>query len=569
MLNASYPLIGTDMYFYISRLIDAHLHIQNNGIFTIQWWTPSFGGGIPAFPNPLHLQFDITTYFLFMFSPWIATQITYGIMTTLGYFLIYNYIKNHTNLGLTTAICTACIFISNGYFFNHILIGHMNYCTFPIIGIVPYLISSSWPIKKCIIIFTTSISYLIYSAGYPAIFLVYFAIGQLTFILPLLKYESFPFKRLIIIMLVSHIFIIGLSCSKITAVNLHMEIFPRLKEYYTWQPYLLVFFSTIFAQLFLSRILIPFESILPAPADSILFWLIGSRYEFWENDVSLSPVVPAVFLLFVFFRHRKIRYFIKNKYNILGLSATFLIILITIEVSMGKGFFWSFIKNLPVIKSTHVNVRFTGSLTLLFSLLFAFCFSNLLLDKPDKFKKFSFIASLFITYISLVSYQKIISKKPDYRNFDLQNPLKTWSNITTFNSSLKISKILDLNKSEQIQGFDQNVSSFKPHDPLFGYHNEFFQSSLSLGSVDKIDENGFYNFHDPTTFFNPSETILPRKRIHKDDHINFKLFINRKHPNWELPFVQNVANYITLFSFCLFFLFIGYSFFKNTKLTHS
>ena len=59
---------------------------------------------------------------------------------------------------------------------------------------------------------------------------------------------------------------------------------------------------------------------------------------------------------------------------------------------------------------------------------------------------------------------------------------------------MKISKILDLNKSEQIQGFDQNVSSFKPHDPLFGYHNEFFQSSLSLGSVDKIDENGFYNY---------------------------------------------------------------------------
>ena len=94
-----------------------------NGIFTIQWWTPSFGGGIPAYPNPLHLQFSITPYLMFFFSPWIATQITYAIMATFGYFLMYNYVANHTNWGFYTAICAACVFTTNGYFLNHILVG--------------------------------------------------------------------------------------------------------------------------------------------------------------------------------------------------------------------------------------------------------------------------------------------------------------------------------------------------------------------------------------------------------------------------------------------------------------
>ena len=150
------------------------MSMKINGIFSVQWWTPTFGGGIPIFPNPLHLQFSITPYLLFFFSPWVSCQITYLIMACLGYYLIYNYITKHTNCSFS-AVCTASIFTTNGYFLNHILIGHLNYSSFTIIAIVPFLISSSWSVKKCVIVVTASITYLIYSAGFPTIFLLYFA----------------------------------------------------------------------------------------------------------------------------------------------------------------------------------------------------------------------------------------------------------------------------------------------------------------------------------------------------------------------------------------------------------
>ena len=105
-----------------------------NSVFSVQWWTPTFGGGVPAFPNPLHLQFSITPYIMFFFSPWVSCQITYMLMASLGYFLIYNYITNHTDWGFISAVCTASIFTTNGYFLNHILIGHLNYSTFTIIA---------------------------------------------------------------------------------------------------------------------------------------------------------------------------------------------------------------------------------------------------------------------------------------------------------------------------------------------------------------------------------------------------------------------------------------------------
>jgi len=190
LLNSHYPYIASDMYYYLTRIIDAYIHIKINGFFSVQWWTPTFGGGIPAFPNPLHLQFSITPYLMFLFSPWIATQITYAIFAVIGYFLIYNYIQNYTEWGLHVAISAACIFTTNGYFLNHILVGHLNYCSFTMIAVVPYIISSSWSAKKCIIVLSLCVTYMIYSAGFPTVFLFYLSLGQLFFFLPLLKRES-------------------------------------------------------------------------------------------------------------------------------------------------------------------------------------------------------------------------------------------------------------------------------------------------------------------------------------------------------------------------------------------
>jgi hypothetical protein len=540
-----------------------------NGFFSVQWWTPTFGGGIPAFPNPLHLQFSITPYFMFFFSPWIAIQITYAIFATIGYFLIYNYIKKQTEWGFYIAVCSACVFTTNGYFFNHILVGHLNYCSFTIIAIVPYIISSSWSAKKCIIIFSACMTYIIYSAGFPTVFLFYLSLGQVFFFLPLLKREPLPVMKVFRVFLISHVLIFAMVCSKFTAVTLHMEKFPRVVEFFTWQPYLQVLSVSVFAQLFSWRIMIPFESILPVPADSILFWLIGSKYEFWENDVSLSPVVPAVIFFFIMAKFSQIKKFLKIPINRVGLITTLIVIWCSIEMSMGKGLFWSLVKDLPLIKSTHVNVRYTGALVLFFSLLFGFCCFKLLSLKSHMFKIWTASILLFITFLSISSYCKISESKKAYRSYDISNSNSIWSDISSSTKSHELSEIIEITPKDQIGLFSQGCSSFNPNDSLYGYHGEFFQSSLTLGPINQIDEDGFYNLHDPTTFYNPSKASFPREKIHSNDSENFHLFINRKQPTWELPFVQKVANFITLTSTLLFFLYIAYTIFKKSKFINS
>jgi hypothetical protein len=66
--SATYPLVGHDFRLYIPRLIDSHLFYKVNGL-AIEWYTPSFGGGLPAYPNPLQMQFSLPQLFTWYFNP--------------------------------------------------------------------------------------------------------------------------------------------------------------------------------------------------------------------------------------------------------------------------------------------------------------------------------------------------------------------------------------------------------------------------------------------------------------------------------------------------------------------
>src|SRR5262245_38266301 len=70
-MNRAYPMVGHDFSYFIPRLIDTHLHYRINGL-AIQWYTPSFGGGLPAYANPQHIQFSLPQFLLFVFNPWHA-----------------------------------------------------------------------------------------------------------------------------------------------------------------------------------------------------------------------------------------------------------------------------------------------------------------------------------------------------------------------------------------------------------------------------------------------------------------------------------------------------------------
>ncbi len=69
-----YPVVGHDFSYFMPRLIDTYLHYSINGL-AIQWYTPSFGGGVPVYANPQSMQFSLVQAFTSIFNPWLATEL--------------------------------------------------------------------------------------------------------------------------------------------------------------------------------------------------------------------------------------------------------------------------------------------------------------------------------------------------------------------------------------------------------------------------------------------------------------------------------------------------------------
>src|SRR5262245_14567880 len=75
IINRDYPYVGHDYRFFIPRIIDTNLHTRLNGL-SIQWYTPSFGGGLPAFANPQHMEYSVLQWLAYFMDLWTAILIT-------------------------------------------------------------------------------------------------------------------------------------------------------------------------------------------------------------------------------------------------------------------------------------------------------------------------------------------------------------------------------------------------------------------------------------------------------------------------------------------------------------
>src|SRR5512135_1625522 len=82
--NATFPMIGHDYRLFLTRLIDSHLFYKANG-FGIEWYTPNFGAGLPAYPNPLQLQFSLPQLVTLFFNTYTAVLISTAIYIAIGF----------------------------------------------------------------------------------------------------------------------------------------------------------------------------------------------------------------------------------------------------------------------------------------------------------------------------------------------------------------------------------------------------------------------------------------------------------------------------------------------------
>ena len=130
--------MGGDYRLFGPRLLDSLLHYKVNG-FSIQWYTPSFGGGLPAYPNPLQTQFSLPQLFTFFVNPWIAILASSVIYIIIGFLdHISTYCGMFWNSSLYQQSWGRISWLRAVFLLNNWSSGHADKITFPLIVVPVY-----------------------------------------------------------------------------------------------------------------------------------------------------------------------------------------------------------------------------------------------------------------------------------------------------------------------------------------------------------------------------------------------------------------------------------------------
>ena len=544
--SRTYPMIGHDYRLFMPYMIDSYLHQKINGL-TIQWYTPSFAGGRPVFPFPEDLQFSLPQFLIWLVNPWIANLASIIIYLTIGFIATYYFLKQLLGLHSLASVLGAVFFISNGFYFNHMAVGHVTFQAFPLFAVVMVIITHprlpSW-LGGLFLSFICAI--LVYSGIHNVFFFTFTGILILP-ILYLIKPSLLNSKRLFAIALWGGILTILLCGSKILAVYSLMRSFPRIAQD-SYKTNLLTGVVGMVHQLLGTMTMAPIYRLLGDPARfiSALVEGTGTPYRIWELDASLSPALLMLlgggafaFLL----RKPNIRAPIVKK-RLIAEGCLILAIWLVIEFTLAKGIIYPHIRDLPILKSFRVNCRFISAFIFPLSVVGAVIFNNW--TKNWKSNKRLWSVFLILNGIALVSlwFYHYIPTEYQVLNFDFRSILSTYEKIRYEGETFPVENVVP--DADPWDVFQERATNLIDPYNTFIKGITIYRETLHAGSVFDVD-NGYFNIIDPTGYVFPevnNSTLF--ERISVTDRDKFLDFINRRQPQWNQPVAQKVFNWISL-----------------------
>jgi hypothetical protein len=180
----------------------------------------------------------------------------------------------------------------------------------------------------------------------------------------------------------------------------------------------------------------------------------------------------------------------------------------------------------------------------------------------DKAKLFTWIASTLLIFVFVGVYIALPMDTLQKRQFYVDGSLEIYQKAVLGETYPILNIQDDLNDARV---FDQNSSTLTPYEVLFGYEMNEFKPALEVGSVYSVADNT-YNLNDPTGFvFGEANGAKPFDRIKTTDGENLDLFVHRMQPNWKLPLIQHLANFLSVFAVVLIFFSLLAGFFYRRK----
>jgi hypothetical protein len=522
-LNLTFPNIGTDFSYFISHIEAGKLHFSLHGLFPFRF-TPDFCGGMPQYGNPHDIYYSLIQLLSFFLDTWLSIQIGITAALLVGYFGWYRFGLDVIFLPKKWAHLLSFVILTNGFYFMHMIVGHVAYHTIPLIGLLLWiLLKDSKETGRSLVakagLFSLIVAYIFYASGYFVLFITACALVLAVPIILIIHALHGRNMRSLILTFNARWYICGVAAilvclSKLIAIYSLMQFFPRFGPF----DQFLVDFPTYVIRAFWAM---PQEMRLFLPA---AIWGVH------EYSMLLSPIT-LLGLLFGIPLLVDSKTFWKKKW-ILALALCLYIIFLALffeQFVRGQGMLINPLKRLPIFSSWHLNVRFLYIPSLAFSILSIWCIEKFMrLLNAKNYEIVIIIASYAITIIALIFayhfllYSNDLNRGTNYYEFQMANDLKFHDTSMT-----------------------KSVNTCE--DPVYIGGGKVRIKPLSSAPAHMI-ERGFFNLYNPACLQYPMENnCSPGDRISEEDVVNFEMFRSRESTTWKISRAQMLSDWLSLF----------------------
>ncbi|MGW8246905.1 MAG: hypothetical protein ACWGOV_02240 [Acidiferrobacterales bacterium] len=547
-----YGLTGEDFSLFLPRLLDGYIWAKNNSILQVPWFTPSFCGGEPAYPDPQNIYFTLTQLLTTFFNPLQSIYFTVVLMTIAGYTGIYFLLRTVFRTSASTAILGSTLFLFNGFFIYRIVQGAIVYHA---LMLLPWMLYFAFkgsvrnrphfinPLVLNGIMVGLIAAYWVYSGMVNILLPLGFSI--LLILLGLARSGKLD-ARSIKTMAIGFVVFLLVSASKMSAEFYYLGNFDR------------AFYPLPGTKSLLTGIYLTFRTLFfPSTHSDMQFYLVNrvwglGRHEF-EFGVTFVPLI-----IFLTYFVNKIIVAARSGFEITRPGFRFYInfaIVVILLIPVALNYYqpdWNrFLKSLPVLKNSSTLIRFNVMYILPVVIL-----SSVLLEKlvrPGLGKIMLSGACVATVILVNATTDKSFYDKGyfDPKGIDTAyNRIKQSGKIPTIHAVGNIESTAHFaDRSLVFSDFTLGISRLRCYEPMFGYRLEALpMKTLHPGPVGDVT-NDRLNIKNPACYVFPKENSCePGDHFKVSQKTEAGLFTSYRPFQFNLPIRQVVLNYVSVFS---------------------
>jgi hypothetical protein len=550
--------LGHDYSLFLPQLLDGVYWWKVNGLFTVPWFTPSYGGGLPNFPNPQSIYYSVPQFLSFILDPLTSVRYTLLIFGTVGFLGFYFLLVNQVNFSKAAGILGGTLFLYNGFFSSRMMIGHLTFHSFMLLPLLMLAcLNNSWKwdrglLRKHlvdILIGGLVCAYMIYSGAIHILPPVYLAIVASGLVIGIINQKRIHYTLFLAKILLTIIIGLAISAAKLNASLSYLSFFPRdlypLPGIEGLGNVLRIFLKSVF--------IAPdadFANLVTKNKEIVL-----EQHEYDFNIGILPLILISIGALYFIWAHIINRTFTIRNFRF---SIEVLLFGIFFSIPLILNYytpdFNKFLKSLFYFKNSSTNIRWFSMYIPLLILLSCTSF-----DKVKWLTTHRFILGLggiLLVLLNVLILDRSFYAKQNYSPLLIS---AAYQNLKSGGLRPEISLMGSrmIYQTEQVnfivegnELFIAGCSNINPYEPLFGYRRENFpRKQLVEGEAMKEVEGGFLNIKNPACFVFPSEN-----HCRPGDHFTTKQneaaaqFINYHQFPFSIPLIQRISNFITLLS---------------------